>query len=133
MSYTFDENIVSDLHKDARGFRPSQYWWDQWELCSDDQKQFMWDSLIEELNESIEREKRMEQEAIKEFESLINLNIALGSLDRKGALHWMTQTEEFYNEQCVEHWVWNQGFLFTEYGRKLVDELMDIVIFKEYA
>ena len=27
MAYTFDENLVSDLHKDAYGFRPSQSFW----------------------------------------------------------------------------------------------------------
>jgi hypothetical protein len=46
----FDENIVSDLHKDARGFRPTQYWWDQWTQCNDAQKQFMWDASVMSSN-----------------------------------------------------------------------------------
>jgi len=52
------------------------------------------------------------------------------------ALRWMTQGETFYHHQCVEHWVWNQGILFTDYGRELVKELMGIVEFvkeEEYA
>ena len=133
MTYTFDENIVSDLHKDARGFRPGELFWEQWVLSTDQRKQAIWDSLIKEMNESMDRERRMEQEAIKDFESDINLNIALGAGDRETALRWMTQDEEFYFDQCVEHWVWNQGFLFTDYGRDLCKELMDIVTFKEYA
>ena len=41
----------------------------------------------------------------------------------------MTQDETFYHSQDVEHWVWKQGILFTDYGRELVKELEKIVEF----
>ena len=63
MTYTFDEQIVSDLHKDARGFRPTQYWWDQWSLCTGDQKQTMWDGLHRELEETMAAERAAEARA----------------------------------------------------------------------
>jgi len=130
--YTFDENIVSDLHKDARGFRPAPHFWEQWVLSTDQRKQRIWDDLINEMKESMDRERRMEREAIKDFESDINLNIALGAGDRETALRWMTQDEEFFNNQCIEHWVWHRGILFTDYGRELIEDLKTIVTFKEY-
>ena len=130
--YTFDENTISDLYKDARGFRPGEYWLNQWNASTEEEKQTTWDSLIVELEEEIERVRQMEEAAIKDFESAINLNVALGAADRKTALRWMTSEEEFYNDQCVEHWVWNQNILFTDYGRDLVKELKSIVTFKEY-
>ena len=37
--YTFDENIVSDLHKDARGFRPHAAFMEGWNQSSDDNNQ----------------------------------------------------------------------------------------------
>jgi hypothetical protein len=131
--YTFDDNIVSDLHKDARGFRPGVAWMQAWKTSTGEEKQGIWDSLCEEVKESIAREQRMAAEAVKDFESDINLNIALGAGDRETALRWMTQTEEFYNDQCIEHWVWNRDILFTDYGRELIKELKTIVTFKEYA
>lgn len=86
MTYTFDEKIVSDLHKDARGFRPSEAWWEQWILSSDQWKQRIWDDLCKEVEESIARERLMAEESVKDFESDLNLHIALGAGDRETAL-----------------------------------------------
>lgn len=132
MTYTFDENIVSDLHKDARGYRPGQGWWDHWSYADDELKQCIWDSLCVELDESIAREKQIEQEAVADFEQEVQQYINLGAGDRTTALRWMTQNEEFYNEQCVEHWVWNKGILFTDVGKALVKQLMNIVSFAQW-
>jgi hypothetical protein len=54
--YTFDENIVSDLHKDARGYRPTEYFWEEWTQCGDDTRQAMWDNLCRELEETMNRD-----------------------------------------------------------------------------
>ena len=48
--YTFSEELLSDLHKDARGFRPrSEWFWNNWNTSNDDGKQAIWDNLVEEL------------------------------------------------------------------------------------
>lgn len=133
MTFTFDENIVSDLHKDARGFRPGQGWWESWTSSSNERKQQIWDSLVQEMNEEMDRERRMEKLAVEDFEAEVQQYIELGAGDRATALRWMTQNEEFYHEQDVEHWVWKYGILFTDYGRQLVKELMQIVTIREYA
>lgn len=49
MEYTFNEIEVSDLHKDAYGFRPSHDFWREWELSDNDGKQQIWDSMIDSL------------------------------------------------------------------------------------
>ena len=42
--YTFDEQTLSDLHKDARGSRPRSDWfWDAWNQADNDGKQAIWD------------------------------------------------------------------------------------------
>lgn len=125
-------DIISDLHKDARGFRPTSDWMIMFESQSEEMQQEIFDGLVEEMKESQEEEARLEQKAIYDFDDQVAAVRRNGAPDRATALRWITQTETFYNEQCVEHWVWNQGFLFTDYGRALVKELMTIVEFKEW-
>jgi hypothetical protein len=45
----------------------------------------------------------------------------------------LTADEEFYHSQDVEHWIYNQGILFTDYGRELVKKLDNTVSYKEAA
>lgn len=53
--YTYDEQIVSDLHKDAYGCRPSSFWWQCWQEASPEEKQAEWDDLLETLERTMER------------------------------------------------------------------------------
>ena len=71
LNYTFDENIVSDLYKDAYGHRPGEYFWADWDACNDDAKQHLWDRLVNAVGESIREEKRYHEMAIHELESWI--------------------------------------------------------------
>lgn len=129
MTYTFSTEIFSDLHKDAYGFRPRGHrFYD--ETTTDAERQQIWDYLVQVVEDNIAAEKEHEARALRDFESQINLRIALGAGDRATALRWMTQDEKFYHGQDVEHWVWNQGILFTDEGRQLVKDLMDIVTFE---
>lgn len=69
--YTFDENIVSDLHKDAYGNRPGEYFWAEWEACDNDGKQRIWDGLLDDLDRAVENEREMQIEAISDLEDRI--------------------------------------------------------------
>lgn len=71
--------------------------------------------------------------AIADFEGLVGDTIYTHDAgDRETALRWMTMEETFYSRQCVEHWVFNRGFLFTSHGKAVVEELMDVVTFEEF-
>ena len=132
--YTFDEQTLSDLHKDARGFRPrSETFWNAWNVSDNDGKQTIWDGLCKELDNAMAEEARHDAEAVIDFQTKVEQIIVIGAGDRETALRGMTEGETFYHHQCVEHWVYNQGLLFTDLGNELVDELMDIVTFKEYV
>ena len=122
--YDFDDSIFSDLHKDAYGFRPRGH---EYFDAAPERKQEIWVRVCEDLEASQEEESRREQEAVAEFKAQITRVIEAGAGNRITALRWMTSTETFYLEQDVEHWVWNQGILFTDYGRELVKELCTIV------
>ena len=129
--FTFDDQTVSDLHKDARGFRPHAAFMEGWNSSDDENKQAIWDGLIRELERHQAWEAIREREALSEFQGELEILIESGAGDRQTALRWMTETETFHNSQSVEHWVFRQGILFTDYGRELVKELMDIVTFEE--
>ena len=104
--YTFDENIVSDLHKDAYGFRPAGSWWMMWEEASDLRRQEIWDNLVDDLNHSMDQEKQAQARAIERFEQLVAKTIEHGAEDRETAVRWIMDASicngdwEFL---CYEH------------------------------
>lgn len=56
-AYTFSDEVYSDLHKDAYGFRPSAASYASWNAMSDDEKQEEWERLVDlrDHNDAIER------------------------------------------------------------------------------
>jgi len=87
-TYTFDENIVSDLHKDAYGFRPSQSFWEYWTESNDDRKQRIWDDLLDALKREMEYQREREAEAVKEFNTMLRRLYETGAKDFAQALEW---------------------------------------------
>lgn len=69
--HTFSDDLVSDLHKDARGFRPSVYFWEEWTQAPGHVKQQIWNRLQAEVNSSIEEDKRSEEVALKKLKAEI--------------------------------------------------------------
>lgn len=93
MAYTFDSNIVSDLHKDARGFRPSEYFWEEWTQCGDDNRQAMWDSLCQELEDTMAEDARREAAALENFRAQIAAMRKLGAETDQQAIKWIFHSE----------------------------------------
>jgi hypothetical protein len=95
MTYTFDENIVSDLHKDARGYRPTQAFWNAWNFQNDEGKQTAWNVLLDELNETMKRERHSENMAMIAMHQRIQGTMLLGAKDEVQALKWIMEADEF--------------------------------------
>jgi len=91
--YTFDEQIVSDLHKDARGYRPSEYFWEEWSQCGDDTRQSMWDNLLEELAAETARQKDAYARAEIEFHQRVQGMMLIGAKDELTAIRWILEAE----------------------------------------
>jgi len=85
-AYDYSSELVSDLHKDARGFRPSQDFWDVWKMASDDLRQDMWDDLLVDLKLSMAEEERAQKRAVDTFEASMELIQLTMDLDRDAAL-----------------------------------------------
>ena len=131
MEFTYSDDLFSDLHKDVYGFRPRGSEMEQWHAMKAQQKQTVWNALCEELEDKTKAEKAAEIVAIEKLEARIQDIIELGAGNRTNALLWMSGTETFYHIQDVEHFVWEQGILFTDYGKQLVKDLDAIVEYKD--
>ena len=94
-SYTYDENIVSDLHKDARGYRPREYFWAEWNNSSDFDRQAIWDGLLKELSREMDRQRHAEEMAMIALHQRIQGTMLLGAKDEVQALKWIIEAEEF--------------------------------------
>jgi hypothetical protein len=94
MDYTFDADIVSDLHKDAYGFRPSESWWANWYSASDAGRQAIWDDLLVALDAEIQEEEQRQKASIDKFEALVAINLQAGAADRATALRWIMDVSE---------------------------------------
>jgi len=118
---------IYEGHKDAFGVKGRHY---DFKAMSLEELRAEARYIERSIEESIAAEQAADARALEEFEHRVAETIRYGAGDRQTALRWMTQGETFYHHQCVEHWVWKQGILFTDEGRELVKELMDIVQFE---
>ena len=91
MTYTFSDELISDLHKEARRHRPPLAWADKWVDCSSDQKQIIWNDLLNEIELSKKALSFTEKKSAQEFEASILETISLGASDRQTAILWIIQ------------------------------------------
>ena len=91
MAFTFDATLVSDLHKDARGFRPSGAFMDLFRESSDEGKQQIWDGLCREVEDELARERAEEALAVESFERGVTAALLLGAADRETAIRWVVE------------------------------------------
>ena len=133
MTFNYSNDCFSDLYKDVYGFRPRGTIMEDWDSMEPVQKQAYWDELCAELEANTISEKQQAENAVAKFKARVQDVIGLGANDRKTALSWITGSETFYHSQDVEHFVWEQGILFTNYGKQLVKDLCEIVEYEEYV
>ena len=126
------ELFIYEEHKTAFGVKGRHY---DFESMTMEEIRAEAQYIADACDRAFKEEAEMLERDIASLEEEIATVISYGAGDRETALRWMTDSETFYHGQCVEHWVWNKGVLFSDYGRKLVKELADIVKFTdmEYA
>jgi len=116
-TYTFDENLYSDFHKDTYGFRPSQH--DKFYTTeSSNIKQVIWDQLCVDFERNQRIEELENAEAIYEFKKYLDRFDSYAD-----AISSIVEFNDFQNTSDVEDYVWNQGILFTDFGRDILNSL----------
>jgi hypothetical protein len=94
MTYTFDENTVSDLHKDARGYRPREYFWAEWNNSNDFDRQAIWDGLLVELKDTMADDRAREAAALEAFRAQVREMRKLGAETDRQAIKWIFHAEK---------------------------------------
>lgn len=69
--FTYSDELLGDLHKDARGFRPGEGFWRQWRASSPWDRQQLWDALKAEQARSEALEADSRSRAVAGFEDLV--------------------------------------------------------------
>lgn len=106
-TYTFDDELVSDLHKDAMGFRPSESFWGFWESATDAEKQAEWDSLLKEMDAREARQAADDEYSIARFEERLYQLMECGARDEAMALRWLDEAYETQGD--MEFLEYNMG------------------------
>jgi len=115
-------SMVSDVYKDAHGIRPRGFNWDAY---SDDELDTFVDECITTANENADAEAIWAEEQVIVFKQLVEDTIAHGAGDRATALRWLFEGSEL-DAYDIEHFVWQQNILYTDYGRSLKEELIGL-------
>lgn len=75
MSYTYSDELFSDLHKDAYGFRPGGAGFNCWNAMTPDQKQARWDQMVIDL--ATNEENRAREEEANAIDFVIAMDFAM--------------------------------------------------------
>ena len=96
MTFTYSDNIFSDLVKEVYGTRSvgrtghlSHYWYE-----TPENKQKIWDDLCNEHEATMSEEKADQVRKAKAFEDRVQDVISIGAGDRETALRWIFQSEK---------------------------------------
>ena len=118
-------SMISDIHKDAYGFRPRG----RYNECTVEELIKEIDYLSKEATRVYEEEQAHAKHCAAEYEEHIQTLIDLGASNRQVALWWDLDGDKYFSFEYpdIEHYVWNQGFLFTDEGRALVNELTELL------
>ena len=124
--YTFSDDIISDLHKDARGFRPNEYFWEEWTQSPDDVKQKIWDNLCVEMEQSIAEQKAAEEAALVEFRKTVAAQMKFCDVRWTKAVEYLADAEgdNIDCNQEFDYFLWKQGIGYEDRAkiRKLYRE-----------
>lgn len=71
IKYTYSDELISDLHKDAYGTRPNDTFMARWDSWSPDQKQECWEVLTATVEREIEEQYDLEVANEKRFYDMV--------------------------------------------------------------
>ena len=100
--YTFCDNTVSDLHKDAWGRRPSNSFWFHWNCGTDDAKQKIWDELVDDMVSNDKAEAQTKKDNASNFYLRIKDVCKLGASNYRTAIRWILEADELEHDQYYE-------------------------------
>ena len=109
--YTYSDDLISDLHKDAWGHRPSQSFFLRWEESSKDEKEAIWNNLIDDMVKNDAEEARLKAENASILAKRIKETCKLGAKNYRTAIKWILEADEL-----EEDWLYEGGFLCYQFN-----------------
>lgn len=105
-TYTYDEMLVSDLHKDAYGHRPRESFWFLWKMADEAGKQVIWERLLRDLDHALEEQRINERRAVERFEERV-ANVRTLGLDEPRAIRAVLKAAcRFAPEEDLAEYGW---------------------------
>ena len=116
MQYTYSDDIVSDLHKDARGYRPCEYFWEAWTESPPESKQFVWDMLLEELEQRNADETAAEKRSLDSFRETVRntMNYYKCAWNKAVDILCLKAGDDIDCNQSFDYFLWKQGIGFDD-------------------
>lgn len=117
-------DIYSDYHKEAYGFRPSNWAY----IYAKTTEELLADFAVfaEICKENEEAEALAEAHAVEKFKAAIANTIAIGAGDEATALRWIVEAAVEKYGWDLDHYLWSEGILFTDYGKEIAKKLAPI-------
>ena len=114
--FTYSDDIISDLHKDAYGFRPSQFFMNNWAEYTPAEKQNCWDMLCEEMERSMKEQAAAEAAALVEFRKALATAMKFCDVKWNKALEYLADEADISieNEQDFDFFLWKQGLGYVD-------------------
>jgi hypothetical protein len=104
--------LLSDLHKELYGFRPSQSTWARWSEMTDAALTAEYEEMIVDNDRKIDADRAAEKVVIAQYEARIAKMMADFSIDRATAIRWDIQAvgdEEEVERYGMSHYAWELG------------------------
>ena len=111
MNTTYDLDHFSDLHKDARGHRPSAEFWRWLQIAPKSAIQKCWDDLCAEANAREQEHQKEQAAALKMLDRAIAKLIATHDFTVPQACNWLDEA----NQTCRD-WDYLDYKLNVPYG-----------------
>ena len=121
------DDIISDLHKEVHGFRPSAIFMKNFRAFDKETQQNLWDALCDQLEENNLIKQQKEATALVEFRNNVRQTVRFCDIDWRGAVRFLAEADGEHiedDEQTFDHFLWKQGIGFEDRAniRKLYKE-----------
>ena len=87
----YDENILSDLYKDAYGSRPRELFWNAWNRMNTVERNAEWTRLCDAVEREIAEDAERHARNLRKLLSDLRAVMRAGAKSWKQALSWLVQ------------------------------------------
>lgn len=114
--------LISDLHKDAMGCRPSVDWLNNFTSCAPDVQQEVWDSLITAMDAREALQASVEDEALRVYQARLASMMKDYKISKARAMRWDIESvlpsdgSSDLHDEDIEYYLWKQGIALDKHA-----------------